>query len=73
MPFYNYECSECKYPEKMFQGMNEEHLTECPNCKKQTWRRVYVQGKGPTVILKGSGFYTTDYKKPPVDPYAGVK
>ena len=33
---------------------------ECPDCKKDSLRRVISGGTG--LIFKGSGYYLTDYK-----------
>tara|TARA_B100000965_G_scaffold325961_1_gene288337 strand:+ start:289 stop:522 length:234 start_codon:yes stop_codon:yes gene_type:complete len=43
-----------------FQSMSEDALTKCPECKKDTLRRIISGGSG--LIFKGSGYYLTDYK-----------
>ncbi len=60
MPTYEYACSHCGHTFEAFQSISEKPLTRCPKCKG-TIRRVIHGGMG--VIFKGSGFYTTDYKK----------
>tara|TARA_X000001036_G_scaffold118107_2_gene111566 strand:- start:615 stop:827 length:213 start_codon:yes stop_codon:yes gene_type:complete len=40
--------------------MSEDALTKCPECKKDTLRRIISGGTG--LIFKGSGYYLTDYK-----------
>jgi len=40
--------------------MKDETLIECPNCHKNTLKKLVSGGAG--LIFKGSGFYTTDYK-----------
>jgi len=40
--------------------MSDDPLTECPECKKDSLRRVISGGTG--LIFKGSGYYLTDYK-----------
>tara|TARA_B100001750_G_scaffold189_1_gene245 strand:+ start:140 stop:373 length:234 start_codon:yes stop_codon:yes gene_type:complete len=43
-----------------FQSMSDDPLTECPECNKDSLRRVISGGTG--LIFKGSGYYLTDYK-----------
>tara|TARA_B100000989_G_scaffold181802_1_gene136724 strand:- start:504 stop:707 length:204 start_codon:yes stop_codon:yes gene_type:complete len=40
--------------------MSDAPIKECPECKKNTLRRVISGGTG--LIFKGSGYYLTDYK-----------
>jgi predicted nucleic acid-binding Zn ribbon protein len=40
--------------------MSDNPLTKCPECKKNSLRRVISGGTG--LIFKGSGYYLTDYK-----------
>ena len=40
--------------------MSDNPLTECPECNKDSLRRVISGGTG--LIFKGSGYYLTDYK-----------
>lgn len=42
--------------------MSEPPLVKCPECGKDTLKRLIGTGAG--LIFKGSGFYLTDYKKP---------
>jgi putative FmdB family regulatory protein len=60
MPTYDYECTACGYNFEVFQKISDTPLTECPQCKKRVKRLI---GGGTGIIFKGSGFYTTDYKK----------
>jgi putative FmdB family regulatory protein len=60
MPTYEYECTHCKYRFEEFQSINDEPLRRCPRCGKSV-RRLFGGGMG--IIFKGSGFYTTDYKR----------
>tara|TARA_X000001036_G_C20425540_1_gene702947 strand:+ start:326 stop:559 length:234 start_codon:yes stop_codon:yes gene_type:complete len=43
-----------------FQSMSDKPLTKCPDCKKNSLRRIISGGTG--LIFKGSGYYLTDYK-----------
>ena len=60
MPTYEYKCTSCGHTFEAFQSMNDKPLSRCPKCRSAV-RRVINGGIG--VIFKGSGFYTTDYKK----------
>ena len=61
MPTYEYECGDCRKKFEVFQKMTDEYLKHCPKCQGNVRRLV---GTGAGVIYKGSGFYTTDYRKP---------
>jgi putative FmdB family regulatory protein len=60
MPTYEYECTKCGHTFEAFQSMKDEPLSSCPKCRGRV--RRLIQG-GIGIIFKGSGFYTTDYKK----------
>ena len=60
MPTYDYICNECKKTFEYFQSMSADVLTDCPECKKRSLRRIISGGTG--LIFKGSGYYLTDYK-----------
>ncbi len=61
MPTYEYECQACGHRFDVLQKITEEPLTRCPRCRKARLKRLIGAGLG--VIFKGSGFYTTDYKR----------
>ncbi|MCI0448488.1 MAG: zinc ribbon domain-containing protein [Chlorobi bacterium] len=61
MPIYEYQCSNCGHKLDELQRISEPPLTKCPNCRKDTLKRLIGSGAG--LIFKGSGFYLTDYKK----------
>lgn len=67
MPTYEYECNECQNKFELFQSIKSEPVAECPQCGSDS-KRLFSMGGG--IIFKGSGFYTTDYKK---DNAAGKK
>ena len=65
MPFYTFECPECKIEKEILQNMNDDPPT-CDNCSKMVPRKIVEMkrifkpmGKPQ---FKGSGFYETDYK-----------
>lgn len=65
MPIYEYQCSNCGHELEELQTMSELPLVKCPNCGKDTLKRLIGTGGG--LIFKGSGFYLTDYKNQPKD------
>lgn len=62
MPIYEYQCQNCGYLFEELQTMSEAPLVTCPDCGKDTLKKLIGSGGG--IIFKGSGFYQTDYKKP---------
>ena len=60
MPTYEYICDNCGKQFDAFQSIKAEPLKKCPQCGKNTLRRLISGGAG--LIFKGSGFYITDYK-----------
>lgn len=61
MPTYEYRCDKCKKSFEKLQKMSDAPLAKCPYCKKGKVERLIGAGAG--LIFKGSGFYSTDYKK----------
>ena len=61
MPTYEYECQKCHYRFEVFQSIKDKPKTTCPQCRGRVKRLL---GTGASIIFKGSGFYTTDYRKP---------
>ena len=59
MPFYEYECSSCKYAAEVLQKISDVPLKKCPSCGKGTFKRLI---SAPVFRLKGSGWYETDFK-----------
>jgi putative FmdB family regulatory protein len=59
MPFYEYECSSCKYAAEVLQKISDTPLKKCPSCGKGTFKRLI---SAPVFRLKGSGWYETDFK-----------
>ena len=62
MPTYEYECQSCKYKFDRFQSIMDEPVKTCPKCGKPVSKLI---GPGSGIILKGKGFYQTDYKTCP--------
>ncbi len=60
MPTYDYECKTCNRVFEVFHSIKAAPLSRCPKCGNPV-KRLISGGMG--VIFKGSGFYTTDYKR----------
>src|ERR1700732_941678 len=63
MPIYEYKCPKCGVVEVM-QGIKEAALKKCPNCKSKVERMI----SSSSFVLKGSGWYATDYAKKSAPP-----
>jgi putative FmdB family regulatory protein len=59
MPFYEYECSSCKFYSEVMQKITDPPLKKCPSCGKNALRKLV---SAPVFRLKGSGWYETDFK-----------
>ena len=59
MPIYEYQCRECNHAFDALQKMNDDPLTDCPDCGKPALRKLL---SAPNFRLKGSGWYETDFK-----------
>jgi putative FmdB family regulatory protein len=59
MPFYEYECSACKFYVEALQKISDPPLKQCPSCKKQSLKKLV---SAPVFRLKGGGWYETDFK-----------
>src|SRR5260370_42483528 len=59
MPFYEYECSNCKFYSEVMQKITDPPMTKCPSCGKKTMKKLI---SAPNFRLKGGGWYETDFK-----------
>ena len=57
MPTYVYKCTHNGHIFDLIQKFADDPGADCPNCGSESRRQI----TSPTVIYKGSGFYTTDY------------
>jgi len=57
MPIYEYQCDACGAQRELFVRSTDAPLPRCLDCRKRM-RRVISQ---TAFILKGSGWYVTDY------------
>ena len=60
MPTYGYICEKCGYEFDEFQSITAKPLRKCPECGRNSLKRLIGAGAG--FIFKGSGFYQTDYR-----------
>jgi putative FmdB family regulatory protein len=59
MPFYEYECENCKFYTELLQKVSDPPLKKCPSCGKSTMKKLV---SAPVFRLKGGGWYETDFK-----------
>jgi putative FmdB family regulatory protein len=59
MPIYEYQCGKCGEIIERIQGMNDKPSVKCPECGGKATRKI----SSGTFVLKGSGWYATDYGK----------
>jgi putative FmdB family regulatory protein len=60
MPTYAYVCGQCGHQFDAFQSITAKPMRKCPACGRASLKRLIGTGAG--IILKGSGFYCTDYR-----------
>ncbi len=61
MPIYEYECKKCGKISEFIKSIKSSDKVEiCPDCGGKAVRIVSQS----SFILKGSGWYVTDYKRP---------
>ncbi len=61
MPTYTYRCHQCGYLFEVWQKITDGPISTCPKCGGSV-KKIITEGPG--FILKGSGFYATDYRNP---------
>jgi len=57
MPIYEYQCTKCNEQFEVMQKMSDDPLTECSSCGGEMKKLI----TGTSFVLKGSGWYVTDY------------
>jgi putative FmdB family regulatory protein len=79
MPFYEYECANCRFYSEVMQKITDPPMKRCPSCGKNAMKKLV---SAPVFRLKGGGWYETDFKsdkeakrnlavdKPPESPAA---
>jgi putative FmdB family regulatory protein len=59
MPLYEYQCRGCQKVHEVVQKFSDAPLSECPECQGPVEKLMSLS----SFALKGSGWYTTDYKR----------
>ena len=59
MPTYEYRCDKCGKTFEVFQRITDDPVEKCQDCGGKVQRLV----NATNFILKGSGWYKTDYGK----------
>ena len=59
MPLYEYKCSDCKKVHEVIQKFADAPLQDCPDCQGALTKLMSMS----SFSLKGTGWYTTDYKR----------
>lgn len=62
MPIYKYECKKCGHIFEDLRSFSEPDPDECPKCQGEEVRKLI---SGGNFVLKGSGWYVTDYAGSP--------
>lgn len=57
MPIYEYRCRKCGEVTELIEGVHDDPLKKCPSCSGKV-ERLMSSG---AFILKGTGWYATDY------------
>ena len=57
MPIYEYQCTKCGDKFEALQKMSDAPIKKCKKCKGKVDRLISHSG----FVLKGSGWYVTDY------------
>ncbi len=68
MPIYEYRCTACHDDFEVTQKIADAPLTECPKCQGRLEKLISQS----SFVLKGSGWYMTDYARKS-SPEAGKK
>ena len=64
MPIYEYRCELCGEEIETSQRISDPPLSTCPACGEEGLRRLISR---TSFVLKGGGWYVTDYKSRPTD------
>lgn len=59
MPVYEYECGKCGCRHEAIQRFSDPILTKCPRCGGRLRKLI----SNTSFVLKGSGWYVTDYAR----------
>lgn len=70
MPFYEYRCEDCGHQLEVLQKISDAPLKTCPECGADALRKLV---SASAFVLKGSGWYVTDFRDKPKPEKAGDK
>lgn len=70
MPIYAYRCETCGHEKDVLQKMSDAPLTDCPACGAATFSK---QLTAAGFVLKGSGWYASDFRNNGSKPAAPEK
>jgi putative FmdB family regulatory protein len=59
MPIYDYRCDKCGNDFEIEQRISESPIKKCPKCGGKVTRLI----SNTSFVLKGSGWYVTDYAR----------
>jgi len=59
MPIYEYKCEDCSGEFEIEQKISDKPLKKCPKCGGKVKRLI----SNTSFVLKGSGWYLTDYAR----------
>ena len=59
MPLYEYKCLKCEKIHEVMQKFSDPLLETCPDCGEKVEKLLSLS----SFSLKGTGWYTTDYKR----------
>ena len=57
MPIHEYQCRKCEAVAERIEGMHDAPMRKCPTCGGKVDRMI----SSGAFILKGTGWYATDY------------
>ncbi len=60
MPIYEYGCMKCGKTHEIMQKFSDAPLTRCPDCGGEVKKLI----SNTSFVLKGTGWYVTDYASP---------
>ena len=59
MPIYSYKCEECGHSADILQKLSDPTLKTCPKCHKESFSKQLTSAG---FVLKGGGWYVTDFR-----------
>jgi putative FmdB family regulatory protein len=57
MPIHEYQCRKCEAVVERIEGMHDKPMRKCPSCGGKVEQMI----SSSAFVLKGSGWYATDY------------